>query len=319
MARGSRESVVRELRDRIVAGIHVGRLRAGSRLPSVRILAHQLDVNERVVLAALRELAADGFVELRPRSGSFVAPLHGARGGALPDLGAWLVDVLVQGRARGLAPRDLSEFIRQGMETRRIRAACVECNRDQLHLLCHELCEDHGITTESAPLEELRADDPPLAVQRADILVTTAFHTDRVRAVARQLGKPWIGMKLNAGLMRDVGQLLRVGTVYYVATDPRFEKKLRRMLAAVGPIDNLRVLIAGQSDLRGIPADAPTFVMPSARPVLRKQFGTDDLPGHPIHAPRYFSDESARELLTFVVRANLAAQRTAVRHPPIRR
>jgi hypothetical protein len=196
------------------------------------------------------------------------------------------------------------------METRRIRAACVECNRDQLYLLCQELAEDHGIIAESAPLEELRADIPSQAVRRADVLVTTAFHADRVRKVARQLGKPWIGVELRAELMRDVGQHLRVGKVYYIATDPRFEKKLRRMLMAVGPVENLRVLIVGQSDLSEIPRDAPTFVMPSARQAVRKKFGPDGFPGRPIHAPRYFSDESARELLSFIVRANMVAQRS---------
>lgn len=314
MERVGRDTVVRELRDRIVTGIHVGRLRAGTRLPSVRTLARQFHVNERVVLGALRELAADGFVELRPRSGSYVPQLHAARGSTLPDLGAWLVDTLVQARARGLAPRDFAEYVRRGMETRRIRAACVECNRDQLHLLCHELAEDHGIVAESAHLDDLRATDPPLALRRADVLVTTAFHTDRVRKIARQLGKPWIAVELRADMMREVGQYLRAGPVYYVATDPRFEKKLRRMLGAVGPAENLRVLIAGQSDLSEIPTNAPTFVMPSARQAVRKKFGPDRFPGRPIQPPRYFSDESARELLSFVVRANMAAQRTAV--PP---
>jgi DNA-binding transcriptional regulator YhcF (GntR family) len=311
MVRVGRDTVVRELRDRIVAGIHVGRLRAGTRLPSVRTLAHQFDVNERVVLAALRELATDGFVDLRPRSGSYVAQLHGAAGTSLPDLGAWLVDVLVQARARGLAPRGLSEYVRSGMETRRIRAACVECNYDQLHLLCQELVDDHGIIAESTPLDQFRADDPPPSVRRADVLVTTAFHTDRVRKVAKQLGKPWIAVELRADMMRDVGQLLRAGVVYYIATDPRFEKKLRRMLAAVGPVENLRVLIVGRADLSDIPPNAPTFVMPSARQAVRKNFGPDGFPGRPIHPPRYFSDESARELLSFIVRTNMTAQRAA--------
>jgi hypothetical protein len=311
MTRPRRDAVVQELRDRIVSGIHVGRLRSGTRLPSVRALARQFGVNERVALAALRELADDGFIELRPRAGSFVAPLHGSIDAPLPDLGAWLVDVLIQGRSRGLAPRELSLYAHRAMETRRLRAACVECNDDQTHLLCEELRNDHGISAERTPLETVRADDPPASLRRADVIVTTAFHTDRVRKVAHQLGKPWIAVELRADAMLDVGHHLRTGLVYYIATDPRFEKKLRRMLASVGPIQNLRVLLIGRDDLSDIPDNAPTFIMPSAQGAVRKRFGARRLPGRPIHPPRFFSNESARELLSFIVRSNLAALQSA--------
>ena len=136
MARIGREAVGSALRDRIVTGLHVGRLTGGERLPSTRSLAAEFGVNERVVLAALRALADEGFVELRPRSGAYVVPPHPAAGAGLPDLGAWLVTTLVQARARGLPPRELPEYARRCLETRRVRAACVECNDDQLHLLC---------------------------------------------------------------------------------------------------------------------------------------------------------------------------------------
>jgi DNA-binding transcriptional regulator YhcF (GntR family) len=305
--RVGRTAVVEELRDRIVTGLHVGRLRGGERLPAVRALAAEFDVNERVVLGALRLLANEGFIDLRPRSGAYVAPPHPAGGDALPHVGAWLVSVLVQARARGIPPRRLADYMRRYLETRRVRAACVECNQDQLHLLCSELSEDHGYITDSTPLDELNPLNPPASVRRADVLITTSFHADRVRAVATRLGKPWIAVGLRPDVMRTVGQHLREGQVYYVATDPRFEKKLRRMLAPFGPISNLRVRVLDRDELSDIPDSAPTFVMTSARDRVRKLYGRRGGPGRPIHPPRHFSDDAARELLAFLVRANLEA------------
>ena len=108
-------------------------------------------------------------------------------------------------------------------------------------------------------------------------------------------------------VMRDVGGYLQNGPVYYVATDPRFEKKLRRILAPLGPVANLRVMLVGRDDLDAIPRDAPTYVMTSAREYVASRYPGGAMPGRPIHAARSFSDEAARNLLTFMVRANMAA------------
>jgi DNA-binding transcriptional regulator YhcF (GntR family) len=305
--RTGRHQVADELRDRIVTGLHVGRLRGSERLPPVRQLALEFGVNERVVLGALRLLADEGFVELRPRSGTYVAPPHPGGGDALPHLGAWIVTVLLQARTRGIAPRHVSDHIKRCLDTRHVRAACIECNLDQLHLLCSELADDHGYIAESAPLEELSAVHPPLAVTRADVLITTTFHADRVRRLAERLGKPWIAVALRPDIMRTVAQHLQQGPVYYVATDPRYERKLRRMLAPFGSTANLRVLLVDRDELDAIPGDAPTFVMTSAREYVRKHFRGGRGPGRPIHPARHFSDGAARELLAFMVRQNLAA------------
>jgi GntR family transcriptional regulator len=302
-----RDAVADTLRNRIVSGLHVGRLAGGERLPNTRALATELGVNQRVVMAALRTLAAEGFITLRPRSGAYVVPPHPAVGGSLPDLGAWLVTMLVQARARGLPPREVSEYVRRSLETRRVRAACIECNRDQLHLLCSELANDHGFVTESTELDELHDGELPLALRRADVLVTTLFHAAEVEAVAKRLAKPWIAVALRPDTMNDVARGLTEGPVYFIATDPRFEPKLRQMLSPLGPVNNLRVMLVGRDDLDTIPRDAPTFVMSSANEYLAERYGARGSPGRPMHAPRSFSDATARELLEFLVRANMAA------------
>jgi hypothetical protein len=156
-------------------------------------------------------------------------------------------------------------------------------------------------------MPHMRAPEPSLALRRADILVTTVFHAADVQAAARRLGKPWIAVALRPEIMGDVARRLREGPVFYVATDPRYERKLRRMLEPLGPVANLRVLLVDRDDLDTIPPDAPTFVMTSARQHVVARYGERGGPGRPIHPPRSFSDETARELLAFLVRANMAA------------
>jgi len=114
---------------------------------------------------------------------------------------------------------------------------------------------------------------------------------------------------LRPEVMQDVSAALQLGPVYYVATDPRFEPKLRHMLEPLAPVERLRVLLVDRDDLSVIPDDAPTFVMTSARAELRRRYGARGGPGRPIQPPRSFSEESARELLTFLVRANASPPR----------
>ena len=89
--------------------------------------------------------------------------------------------------SRGLSPRALSEFVQRGLSTQRVRAACVECNRDQLHLLSAELANDHGYLVDHVPLEELSAVHPPDALRRADVPVTASMRGYRQADPARQL------------------------------------------------------------------------------------------------------------------------------------
>jgi DNA-binding transcriptional regulator YhcF (GntR family) len=299
-----RAEVAEALRARIVGGLHVGRMSGGHRLPSAKTLATEFGVNERVVLAALRTLAEEGFLELRPRSGTYVKPAHPAGEGLLPDLGAWVVGMLMQARSRGLAPREISHYLRRSLETRRVRAACIECNTDQLDLLCSELKSDYGYETESTELADI-ADSETLS--RADVLVTTLFHAGEVQAVARRLRKPCISVTLRPDVMAQIAHTLRKGALYYVITDERFERKLPKMLESLGPTKNLRIVLLGRDDPSAIPHDAPTYIMSSARQHLAGEYGQTGGPGHPIQPPRIFSDESARDLLTMLVRANSAA------------
>lgn len=61
-----------QIRAQVSLSIAAGSLRPGSRLPTIRRLARQLDLAPGTVARAYRELEADGVVEGRGRSGTFV-------------------------------------------------------------------------------------------------------------------------------------------------------------------------------------------------------------------------------------------------------
>lgn len=57
---------------RVRLAVASGELAAGDSLPSVRALARDLRVNPATVVQAYRDLAADGFVEMRHGQGTFI-------------------------------------------------------------------------------------------------------------------------------------------------------------------------------------------------------------------------------------------------------
>lgn len=62
-----------QIRQKLVGGILNGVFPPGSRLPSSRKLAQQLDVSRNTVVAVYQELLADGYIVSRQRSGFFVS------------------------------------------------------------------------------------------------------------------------------------------------------------------------------------------------------------------------------------------------------
>jgi uncharacterized protein (DUF779 family) len=101
----------------------------------------------------------------------------------------------------------------------------------------------------------------------------------------------------------EIARLLAAQAVYFVVSDATYATKLRGIFGHVPGASNFHALVYGQDDLRGVPDDAPTYITAIARERL------DDarLLARVMPERRALSMESAREILTFVVRANMAA------------
>src|SRR5688500_6834832 len=137
-----REAIRDGLEHRLTAGLHLGSLSPGERLGSARHTAREVGADYRLIVEALRGLERDGLLEIRPRGGACVgrraaaaAPSRRAR------LGDRLADFLVDELDGGLPPAMVADGLRHCLDSRGLRAACIECNFDQLDFLCEELAE----------------------------------------------------------------------------------------------------------------------------------------------------------------------------------
>jgi hypothetical protein len=297
---GRRDVIVQSLRQRIVAGLHLGTVSTGDRLPSLRVLAAEFQADPRVVLAAYREIAREGLVRLVPRSGVFAEtpPARGAD--VLPDVAQWVLDIFLRGLRDGIAPAELRRQARACLDTVRVRVACFECNHDQIHALCTQLRDDYGFDVASAAVEDLDHRTPlPEAVAGADLIVTTGFHIPQAQRLGRRLKRPVIVATLDSAFVTEVRRLLAAGPVWWICTDPRFAAKLPRMF----PGSPVTPVVLSGAALETVPEDALVYATRRAAERLPRTWHR----GRVVTMTRVFSAATARALLEFRVRRNLEA------------
>ena len=304
----SEVDVLQLLRRRIHRAVQAGVLHPGSRLPSARTLQAELHVDHRVVLAAYRELANEGLIEMRARGGVYLANLSGSRSGVPPLPEQWIVEVLAHGVAREIPIVELHEWLRRSVETLRLRAVAFESSDDQREGLCRELLDDYGLEASSVDTAIFETGELPPNVRRADLFVTTARHDTAVRKLAAELGKQCVTATVRPDLISGEWRLLLTSPVYVLVADRRFIPTLERFFSNTPGAGNLRPLVAGEDDLTQIPADAPTYITRRARDRL----GDTRVPGRIVPAPRLLSSDAASEIIGFIVRSNLRAMRGGV-------
>jgi hypothetical protein len=286
------------LRRRIQFGLHLGQMHPGDRLPSLRAAASEFGVDQRSVLAAYRELEAEGIVEMRPRSGIYVAGDANATPPVDPSA-RWMSDMFLEGFAHGVPPVSLGSTLAEAVRTTTLVAACLECNADQMLWLSSQLRGEFGIDAhlidDSVPdTEATRA-----RLAESHLIVTTAFHAAAARKLSERSGLPVViatagpdGSQIRAELSR--------GPVYFVGTDQRYAQKLLAASASSRWMANLRPVVVDRQTLANVPDDGPVLVTRAAAELLG-----DRLPRGATVLDYPFSSETRAELIAIMLSAFL--------------
>jgi DNA-binding transcriptional regulator YhcF (GntR family) len=247
----SQNDVQEYLRRRLLADLHLGRLKPGHRAPSLRIVAAELGVGIRVVSRAYSQLAGEGLVTIRGRSGVYVAP-QASVDPVLTESQAWYSTILTDAWSRRIPLPQLPELLQQFV-SRRLSCACVESTEDHMVAFCSELDEDFGLDTISVMVAQDagNAEDDGRRIREAmmdtDFVVTTAFHAAQVRAATQDLGKPVVVVSVNDALVDAIQRALRAGPVVMVAADHRFVARAEHyLIGAFAEHGQMRVLLIEQ-------------------------------------------------------------------------
>lgn len=171
--------IARQIADQLVALMRAGTLNSGERLPPVRVLAGFLRVNRNTVAKVYAALEREGWIESTPGRGTFVtAGPPGEASGLVP----YADRLLVEAEARGLGVEEVRGLITAQAARRHgsappPRVGFVECNPSDLAYFTRQLSVRLRV-----PLVPVLLMDLPRLAESLDIVATTLFHIEEVRA-----------------------------------------------------------------------------------------------------------------------------------------
>lgn len=217
--------------------LHLGRLRSGDRLPSVRQLARILDVNPKTAHSIYHYLEYEGLVEIRPRSGVFVSGGNVAKEQSREaELARKVRRLIREAYSLGFTQDELSDLFKQFLESSRPPdlLGVVECNEDFRRLICGDLTRElHVNIVPISPADLKDWTSPSLAGLRH--LVTTEYHLRELQNIVRgtDLGKAVYAVRLNYKIFEELEARLSEGRVLFLVKETCFIDELGSLLKEV--------------------------------------------------------------------------------------
>jgi DNA-binding transcriptional regulator YhcF (GntR family) len=271
-----------KVREHLMTSLHLGRLRPGDRVASVRRLADMIGLNRKTVHRAYAALVKEGFLDVRPGAGTFVAKTadpHKSQDALMHAV------TLCRGEALslGLSASAFADFVHGALNggLRGLPLVIAECNHEQIDMIGRDVRS--GLEAHARPvlIEDLVA-NPAATLAGAWGVVTTDCHRAEVEAAVRTVGLPVYRVALDAEFPQAILRWARTRGVVLAVGDERFARVFLRFLGQLGapPEVIARVHIVVPSRLRAALRAAGDDAVVLVSPLVHK-----DVEGKlPLHA-----------------------------------
>lgn len=236
-----KSTLFEQAREQLLTALHMGKLTAGDRLPSVRQASQRSNINIKTAFSIYQRLQEEGYIELRRGSGAYVADMDR---GDLDQAYCFSVFRLIKSNltAAGqlkLDPRRYSEMVRRFTEKSRLvsaHVAVVECNEEQVNLFAYEISSRLGVRVSSVLLDRLDNPDRRLARMLAQVnyFATTDYHFKQVKQVADKYKKKILKLRLNPAFLPELIAAARRGPLLMVVSNVEFFPAFRQNLVRLG-------------------------------------------------------------------------------------
>jgi DNA-binding transcriptional regulator YhcF (GntR family) len=261
-------SLFEQARDQLLTALHLGSVRGGQRLPSVRQIAQRSGINLKTAFAIYQRLRQEGYIELRTGSGAYVADIDRS------DLDQTYCLSVLQLIKSNLAEaghlkldahryRSLVERFIDRSELAGVQVAVVECNQEQIDLFAHEISSRLRVRVFPVLVAQLESPDrrTARALAQSTYFLTTDYHFKQVREIAGRYQKKLLQVRLNPAFLTELVKAARRGRVLMIVSDADFFPAFRQNLIGLGipaaTLDHIRALDGGQVvEIRAALADS---------------------------------------------------------------
>ena len=184
--------IYKQLMEQILSKIKTGELPPGSRLPTERELAQQLQIARGTVKKAYKELADNNIIEVIQGSGSYVYTDKTAFNSERHKLASQLINETLNKLAFwDFSPDEISMLMRMELAKQQhtgklIRIAIVDCCPESLSAFKQQLSCLPNTSLSMFMIENILMDDDPKGLlSDFDMVVTTTHHFDAITDALR--------------------------------------------------------------------------------------------------------------------------------------
>jgi DNA-binding transcriptional regulator YhcF (GntR family) len=236
-----KNSLFEQAREQLLTALHLGKLRAGDRLPSVRQMSQRSNINIKTAFSIYQRLKEEGYIELRTGSGAYVADIDKADfdQAYCTSIFRLIKSNLSAASQLKLDPCQYADMVRNFIEKSRIasrQVAVVECNEEQVNLFTYEISKRLAVRVVPVMLDQLESPDRHLAkvLARTDYFATTDYHFKQVIRLAGKYGKKILQLRLNPAFLPALIAAARRGRVLMIVSNEGFFPAFRQNLLNLG-------------------------------------------------------------------------------------
>ena len=280
--KNQKSALFEQAREHVITALHLGRLRSGDRLPSVRQVALRNNLNSKTAFAIYHRLKDEGYIEIRTGSGAYVSDLENLDLNQAYCLSIFqlIKENLAQASQLKIEPHQYQELVRNFIEKPRfdeIQVAVFECNREQINLFSSEISKHLKVQVFPVMLDSLGRCDAKLAklLARADYFVTTDYHLTQVRELGEAYRKKTVHIRLNPNYIPALIAAARRGRLLMIVSDANFYPAFRKSVIRVGipPALLERITAVDDSDFSRVRSAASgvhsVHISPICNPAVR--------------------------------------------------
>jgi DNA-binding transcriptional regulator YhcF (GntR family) len=252
-----------QAREQLITALHMGKLRAGDRLPSVRQMSQRGGINLKTAFSIYQRLKQEGYIELRVGSGAYVADVDRAD---LDQAYCLSIFQLIKSNLSAashlkLEPSQYYKLVESFVKKSRLasmQVTVVECSEEQVNLFAHEIMSRLNARVFPILLNQLERPDRRVArmLARTDYFATTDYHFKQVKEMAARYEKKILQLRLNAAFLPELIAAARRGRVLMVVSNTSFFPAFRQNLTSLGisPVILDRISAVDGADLAEVRA-----------------------------------------------------------------
>jgi len=295
----------------LLTALHMGKVGAGDRLPSVRQMALRNHINHKTAFSIYQRLHQEGYITLRRGSGAYVSDIDHAdlEQAYCLSLFKLIKSNFAEADRLRISPRDftrLSLSYLNKSQLKSVRVAVIECNDEQIGVFAAEISKKLGVVV--SPLLLSRLEEPDRAthriLSRADLFTTTHFHFKQVKFLLQDYHKKLLQLRLNPNFVPSIVEAARQGTLLMIVSNVNYVPAFSQSLVNVGTPRSVveRISAVDDSNFEQVRAHAlhadTVYVSPICDPRVKKF-----LPSHcqELKMDSTLSDESLERLEAFLL------------------